>query len=552
MTEAIKRTMRDSAPMRWFVLVLVSGLMFATYWFQDFMSGLKPLMESQMGITSGQFGTLIGMTTIANWFGMIILGGIILDKWGIRLTAIIFGAVAVLGGALVALGASGLLSQDPSTRLTIMIIGRATFGVGLETTCVLVTRTVVKWFKGYEMAMAMAINVGFGRLGSALGTAISPDIAGRVPAAGINFAAFLLVLGVLMYFIYLMFDVKIDRQAKEAAAAAKASADAEPAEDEQFRFADLARLVTDPAFIAIALLCVVFYSAVFPFMQYAPDLLVNTFGFSYELPEAGKIVLFGSATLGSVSIYVVFFLFGILVATIPNTVKDRLTRLVCLAALFVAFGAFLFCLKDVLAIWLRNGPKSAALIPLGTILFTPFFGRIVDKKGKAASLMMIGAVLLIFAHVSLSLFKSPVLCYFGLLSLGVAFSLVPAAMWPSVARIVPESRLGTAYATMFTVQNWGLGVFFAGIGWLLEAVNPKVVAAIAQARATLTAQGLSNSAIVEKIDSMRISGKIPNYDYTIPILTLVGLGVLSIFLAFFLKRISDKRHYGLELPSGVK
>lgn len=174
MTETIKKTLRDVAPMRWFILVLVSALMFATYWFQDFYSGLKPLMESQFNMTSSQFGTMIGLTTIANMFGMIIIGGIILDKWGIRLAAIIFGSVATLGGIISALGAADVFSSDPSTRLTIMIIGRIVFGVGLETTCVLVTRTIVKWFMGYELALAMAINMGIGRLGSALGTAISP------------------------------------------------------------------------------------------------------------------------------------------------------------------------------------------------------------------------------------------------------------------------------------------------------------------------------------------------------------------------------------------
>ncbi|MDD8012411.1 MAG: MFS transporter, partial [Acidobacteriota bacterium] len=181
MTDAIKRTLRDSAPTRWLMLVMVSVLMFATYWFQDFLSGLKPLMESQMGITSSQFGTIIGMTTFANVFGMIIIGGIILDKWGIRLTAFIFGGVTILGTVIMALGANGIIASTPGSKLTAMIVGRVLFGVGLETTCVLVTRTVVKWFKGYELALAMAINMGIGRLGSALGTAISPDIAGKNP-----------------------------------------------------------------------------------------------------------------------------------------------------------------------------------------------------------------------------------------------------------------------------------------------------------------------------------------------------------------------------------
>ena len=202
--------MRDVTPMRWFILFLVSGLMFATYWFQDFYSGLKPLMETQLGITSTQFGTMISATTYANLIGMIILGGIILDKWGIRLTVMIFGSVAVLGGLISALGTGDVLSSDPDTRLLIMTIGRIFFGIGLEITCVIITRTIVKWFKGYELALAMAINMGFGRLGSTIGQAISPDIGGGVVAPAVTFAATLIFIGFILYIIYLIFDVKID------------------------------------------------------------------------------------------------------------------------------------------------------------------------------------------------------------------------------------------------------------------------------------------------------------------------------------------------------
>ena len=178
MKEKIKKHLNESATMRWVVLFFVSGLMFATYWFQDFYSGLKPLMETQLGITSTQYSTMISLTTLANLFGMIIVGGIILDKWGIRLSTMVFGTVTALGGFISFLGANDVLSSDPSTRLLILTLGRIVFGVGLETTCVIISRTIVKWFKGYELALAMAINMGIGRLGSAIGTAISPEIGG--------------------------------------------------------------------------------------------------------------------------------------------------------------------------------------------------------------------------------------------------------------------------------------------------------------------------------------------------------------------------------------
>jgi MFS family permease len=516
--ERLKQTLKDSAAMRWLVMVLISMLTFSTYWFQDFYSGLKGLMESQMGFTSEEFGRMIGLTTIANMFGMIIVGGMILDKWKIRIAGLLFGGMAALGGGVSALAASGVFGESHSTILTMMIIGRIMFGIGLEVVCVVAIRTIVKWFKGYEMALAMAINMGFGRLGSALGIAVSIDIAkGAVPPA-VNFAATLIALAFLIFLLYLIFDVRIDKQVKEQAEGTK---------EEEFKFSDLFKLVKNPSFIYIALLCVSFYAAVFPFMQYAPDLLVNKFGFAYDLPaKGGSIYLFGSAALGNASIYLALFLFGVGFSLGPANIKTRNGKTIFMVILLILFVLFLYLLRRTLGVWLHNGPKTASLLPLGTILFTPIFGNFVDKRGKAASLMILGSLLLIFAHLSLSLFNSPILAYIGLLSLGIAFSLVPAAMWPSVAKIVAESRLGTAYATMFTVQNWGLGLFFWGIGAVLDLTN----------KANLEAIRAGNA----------------RYDYTIPILMLVGCGIIAIFLAFKLKQSDRRQKYGLELPSGVK
>jgi MFS family permease len=220
-----------------------------------------------------------------------------------------------------------------------------------------------------------------------------------------------------------------------------------------------------------------------------------------------------------------------------------------------------YLLRDTFAIWFKNGSKTASLIPLGTIIFTPIFGNYVDRKGKAASLMILGSLLLIFAHLSLSVFNNVILAYSGLISLGIAFSLVPAAMWPSVAKIVSQNRLGTAYSTMFTIQNWGLGAFFWGIGALLQAVNPKVVANRQALNAKLEGLGLSQSEISQEIIKMKDPNIISEfgeytqqyiYDYTIPIFILVICGVISIFLAYKLKQADKKQGYGLELPSGAE
>ena len=595
MTDSMKKTLRDIPAMRWLVMLLISGLMFSTYYFQDFYSGLKDLMENEFGFTSEQFGRIIGLTTFANVFGMIIVGGIILDKYGIRLSGYLFGGLAALGGLVSALTASGVIFVN--NPLIGFILGRILFGIGLEVVCVIVMRTIVKWFKGYEVALAMGINMGFGRLGSALAIAISLDIAGGYVAPAVTFAASLIGITMVMFVIYTFFDYKIDRQDKkvadlELATNPETAAQAKVDTSEDFKFSDLTKLVQNSSFVYITLLCVAFYSAVFPFIQYAPDLLVNKFGFSYILPEGASVILFGSEAIGNAFVYIVVFLFAIGVTIIPNNINGNKNKIVARVIIIAVFAIIVYSNMEMIGMWLQNGPKTSALIPLGTIIFTPIFGSIVDKKGKAASLMMLGALLLIFAHVSLSLSNSPSFAYMGLLSLGIAFSLVPAAMWPSVAKIVPENRLGTAYASMFTVQNWGLGLFFWGIGALLLAIpvnsetkreidavraNMEVTQAQTQEQVvsyldeisvqitarqadaaeyldelknTISTEGqLSGGEIGELVKLMQANDLLKYYDYKIPILVLVLCGIISIFLAYKLKIADRRQGFGLELPS---
>ncbi|MEO0248577.1 MAG: MFS transporter [candidate division WOR-3 bacterium] len=487
--EKAKRLLKDSAALRFTVLFMISILMFGTYWFQDVLSPLKGLFESQLGLTSSQYGLLVSSTTWANLALMIIIGGMALDRWGIRKTGVVLALIATLGAFVVALGSKKFFGSSTKAMMTSMLIGRILFGVGLETTCVLVSRTIVKWFKGYELAFAMGLNLLVARLGSYLAISFGLDWSGNNIGIAMITAASLVLFGAILFLVYLIFDIKLDRQMAEQV----------PIEEEKFRASDLGKLLTDRSFIFISLLCVAFYSAVFPFLQYAPDLLVNKFGFSFEMPSTE-----GMSFWQKVSIF------------------------------------------------FHNGPKVSGLIPLGTMFFTPIFGRLVDKKGKAASIMILGSVLLIYAHITLSLLNSVVLGYTGLFSLGIAFSLVPAAMWPSVAKIVSENRLGTAYATMFTIQNYGLSAFYWGIGKVLDMVNPRVVAQMQSAREALIAQGLPIEQVSTRIEQMRAAGEIPSYDYTIPILMLVALGAVSIVLAFLLKQADRRQNYGLETPSSVK
>ena len=297
---------------------------------------------------------------------MIIIGGIILDKWGIRRTGIIFGLLATIGAALTAMGAAGTFSDDLDSRMWIMMIGRLLFGSGLEVVCVIAMRTIVKWFKGYELALAMAINMGFGRLGSTLGTALSIDIGGGLVSPAVNFAATLIGIGLLMFLIYMIFDIKLDKQMK---------GQTDEVEEEPFRISDLIKLITNRSFLFIALLCVTFYSAVFPFMQYAPDLLINKFGFTFDLPKEADVILFGSKALGNASVYVGLFIFALAVTLVPANIKSKGGKAISIGVIIVLFILFIYSLSDTLSMWLVNGPKTASLIPLGSILFTPILGK---------------------------------------------------------------------------------------------------------------------------------------------------------------------------------
>ncbi|MBU1241074.1 MFS transporter [Myxococcota bacterium] len=465
MTATETRTMRDSPAVRWGILILISLITFGTYYFQDIFGGIKQVVQAELSFTNTDFGMVLSAAAFANTFlFMIVLGGMFLDKFGPRLTGVLFINLAALGALITAYGASsyynhggfgyefmGSFAKGYSPQLKMMLLGRILFGIGLETACVIVSKLIVKWFKGYEMALAFAINMAIGRIGSASALFLTPQIAkmGFGWNTSITTGAILALLGALSYLIYLGFDLKLENQT----AAIAAAADEKPKDEEKFKFTDVFRLLANPSFLFIALLCVTFYSAVFPFIHYAKDLLENKFLFSSTL----------AATL-------------------------------------------------------------VTAIPLGTIFFTPIFGTFVDKKGKGASLMILGSVLLIVSHLSLGLTSLPP--YIGLFLLGVAFSLVPAAMWPSVAKIVDEKRLGTAYALMFTIQNWGLFFIPLLIGYVLDKTNPCLTPAMVKA-------GLGT------------------WDYRFAITMLALLGFLGICFAFLLKRADKKQRYGLELPSGV-
>lgn len=398
------RTLKDSVFMRWLVLIISSAVMFFNYYFYDALSPLKDLMQDNLGFSSSEYGTLMSAYSVPNIFLlMAVLGGIILDKIGIRITGFVFILLMAVGTTITAYGASeaylaggfgyGFMNSfwpSFSPALKMMYLGFFIFGLGAETSIVVLSKVIVKWFKGKEIALALGLNLAIGRLGTALALNLSPALAEVQWTNAIWFGVMLLWIGLLTFIIYIFLDIKIDRQIRE-------TLPHDP--EDEFKWRDLKLLVTNPTFIYITLLCVTFYSAVFPFVKYAPDLLMNKYDLERQI----------SSNISSILMY-------------------------------------------------------------GTIALTPLFGWIADFKGKSATLMYLGSVLLIAAHLMFA--KTMIPPYIPIFILGVAFSLVPAAMWPAVTKIVGENKIGTAYGAMFSVQNLGLWALPILIGMVLDSSNP--------------------------------------------------------------------------------
>ncbi len=403
MVETYRKKLNESKFARWGVLALISFAMATNYYFYDALAPLADLIRINLGFSSADYGLFISAYSVPNVFlAMAIIGGIILDRIGIRITGFSFIFLMAIGGAITAYGASdtflsggfGYAFMDSfltgySPALKMMYLGFFIFGLGAETSIIVLSKIVVKWFKGKELALALGLNLGIGRLGAALALMISPRLVHPEWTAAIWFGVLLLWIGLLAFIVYMFIDRKLDKQVK---------IDIKDPEDE-FHWKDLKDLITNKSVIFITLLCVTFYSAVFPFIKFAPDLLMNKFDMARHLA-------------GDVTSYLMY----------------------------------------------------------GTILLTPLFGWICDNKGKSATLMYLGSAILIVAHLMFALtYVEPRI---PILLLGIAFSLVPAAMWPAVAKIVRESKLGTAYGFMFTIQNVGLWAFPIIIGAVVDHSNP--------------------------------------------------------------------------------
>lgn len=407
MKEMIQQKLSDSKSARWTTLVIVSVTMMFGYFFTDVMSPLEPLLTAAkadgglgLGWTSDEYGFFSGAYGYFNVFLLLLFfGGIILDKFGIRFTGIM-STILMFGGALIKWYAVGHdfdgtiavpFFGSYHTQVVFAATGFAVYGVGCEIAGITVSKVIVKWFTGHELALAMGLQVALARIGTAGALALALPFAKAMGgvSASVGLGAAMLCAGMIAFIVYCIMDKKEDASA--------AAVQSEP--EEGFKFSDLGTLFCNRGFWYVAVLCLMFYAGVFPFLKFATKLMVM----KYNVPEA---------TAG----------------LIP------------------------------------------AMLPFGTIFLTPLFGSIYDKYGKGATLMLIGSTLLTLVHITFALpLNSWVLAIIVMIVLGIAFGLVPSAMWPSVPKIIPMKLLGTAYALIFYIQNIGLALVPVWIGKVNQA-----------------------------------------------------------------------------------
>jgi MFS family permease len=541
-----KTTLRDSAAMRWLVLLLLSFAMFCSYIFMDILSPIKDLLETTRGWDSVAFGTYSGAEPFLNVFiFFLIIAGIILDRMGVRFTAVLSGVVmlvgavinwyavteAFMGSSLEAwfnnnlnyipifdeLGVSPFYKGMPASA-KFAAIGFMIFGSGVEMAGITVSRGIVKWFRGREMALAMGAEMALARLGVTTCMIFSPVFAHMGPKPDVSrsvaFGVVLLMIALMMFIVYFFIDRKLDAQTGEA-----------EEKDDPFRIRDLGKILTSSGFWLVALLCVLYYSAIFPFQKYAVNMLQCNLTFE----EVAKGSIWGSSW-----ITVVQYVLSLVVAATAfmSNFKEGKIRIALLISAVVFLVAFCF-----FAYKRQSAESIFAVFPLLAVGITPIIGKYVDHKGKAASMLMIGSLLLIACHLAfafiLPLFKGNnvggvIMAFATILVLGASFSLVPASLWPSVPKLVDAKVIGSAYALIFWVQNIGLWLFPMLIGRILKASNPDIEQALAAGE--ISAQEAAVS-----------------YNYTNPLLLLAFLGFLALILA-----IDKKKGYGLELPNIVQ
>ncbi len=549
MKETLTVTLRDKAWARWTALGLLAFAMFCSYIFMDILSPIKDLLQSTRGWDSTAFGTMQGSETFLNVFiFFLIFAGIILDKMGVRFTAVLSGAVMLVGatinwyaltdqflGSSLAvwftehlnyipgfdeLGISPFYEGMPASA-KFSAIGFMIFGCGVEMAGITVSRGIVKWFKGREMAMAMGSEMALARLGVGTCMIFSPLVAnfgGEVSVSrSVAFGVVLLLIALMMFVVYFFMDKKLDAQTGEG-----------EEKDEPFKVSDLGKILSSWAFWLVALLCVLYYSAIFPFQKYA----VNMLQCNLTLNPEGV----GEFWQSDLATYIQYAIM-LIVAIGSFAFSFSKNRTVKVPALLIAVVSLVvYCVMGYMR---QSASAIFAVFPLLAVGITPILGNYVDYKGKAASMLIFGSLLLILCHLTfafvLPMFKGNavggvVVAYVTILVLGASFSLVPASLWPSVPKLVDSKIIGSAYALIFWIHNIGLWLFPLLIGKVLDATNTDVVTDLNAGLITAEEAAVS-------------------YDYTWPLVMLACLGVAALVLGLVLKGVDAKRHIGLELPN---
>lgn len=549
MTETIKKTLRDSAAARWTVLLFLAFAMFCSYIFMDILSPIKDLMQSTRGWDSTAFGTMQGSETFLNVFVFfLIFAGIILDKMGVRFTAVLSGFVMLIGATINwyavteqfigsgletwfnnnlnyipgfdELGISPFYEGMPASA-KFATIGFMIFGCGVEMAGITVSRGIVKWFKGREMALAMGSEMALARLGVATCMIFSPVFAklgGDIDVSrSVAFGVVLLLIALIMFIVYFFMDKKLDAQTGEA-----------EEKDDPFKISDLGKILSSGGFWLVALLCVLYYSAIFPFQKYAVNMLQCNLTFTKLSPDS-----FWATNTVTVIQYCIMLVVAA-AAFASNFAKNKSLRATYLITAVVAL--VVFCYMG----YMRQSAETVfAVFPLLAVGITPILGNYVDHKGKAASMLVMGSILLIICHLTfafiLPMFRGNtsggiIIAYLTILVLGASFSLVPASLWPSVPKLVDAKIIGSAYALIFWIQNIGLWLFPLLIGKVLDKTNPKLV------------ENLKNGVITPEQAAV-------SYDYTAPLVMLACLGVAALILGFVLKAVDKKKGLGLEEPN---
>lgn len=466
------KSLKDSKGARWIVLACLVVPMFASYFFDDMFSTLSHIFKTpellDLGWNSQDYGFYAGGYSFLCVWGGLIICGMLLDKWGVRFTGSLFVGMMVGGAALVAYAISSGFASSGLCRwmgnflskpsLTLAYVGCMLFGLGSEIAGVAVTRSIAKWFKGKEMALAMGLQLSIARLGTAMAFLVSPILvmARNTDARGIIypfvetnkpalFGVALLMIGVILWSVFITLDSRLDRQTGESDKRENVS------EEDKFKFSDIFKILTNKHYILISLLCVFFYCCIISFKKFATSILIPRFDIDIDIAK-----------------------------------------------------------------WM------VSMIPFFTVIFTPLFGSLVDYIGKATRWMITGSCLVLAAHLIIAFAPegNQICGYTAISMLGVGYSLVPAAMWPSVPKIIPEKNLGTAYSLIYWIQNMGMmlvPIFVGGIftKYVIEAGN-KAQEMVAAVRAEYIFIGLGIVAVAVSFMLAISSNRNPQLKLDVP------------------------------------